>query len=84
MKKVPHISPTGRMIHSANILGYRGFNKFELRELGRLNLLVGRNNSGKSSALEALYLLATAGDPSALWNTLQRRGEQFPFEALPG
>ncbi|MDP9010154.1 MAG: AAA family ATPase [Pseudomonadota bacterium] len=31
--------------------------------LGRINLLVGKNNSGKTSVLEALYLLAANGDP---------------------
>jgi predicted ATPase len=38
--------------------------------------LVGKNNSGKTSVLEALYLLAANGDPAALWRVLTRRGEQ--------
>lgn len=46
--------------------------------LGRLNLLVGTNNSGKTSVLEALYLLTSQGDPLALWNLLWRRGERMP------
>ena len=46
--------------------------------LGRLNLLVGTNNSGKTSVLEALYLLTSQGDPLALWNLLWRRGERLP------
>jgi len=72
------------MIYSAKIAGYRGFNQFNLNGLGRINLFVGRNNSGKSSVLEALYLLAMAGDPAALWTTIVRRGEQLAFENVPG
>jgi energy-coupling factor transporter ATP-binding protein EcfA2 len=72
------------MINSVLIEGYRGFRHFELHGLGRITLLVGRNNSGKSSVLEALYLLATRGDPFALWNMLARRGELFQYENIPG
>lgn len=43
--------------------------------LGRVNLLVGANNSGKTSVLEALYLLASRADPQALFKILSRRGE---------
>jgi hypothetical protein len=65
------------MIHSVKISGYRGFSDFEMRDLGRVNLLVGRNNSGKTSVLEALYLLGTAGDAFAFWQLCTRRGERF-------
>jgi predicted ATPase len=68
--------PADNMIHTLTIQGYRGFSHLEVGGLGRVNLLVGRNNSGKSSVLEALYLLATNGDPSAVWRVLTRRGEQ--------
>lgn len=46
-------------------------------KLGRLNLLVGTNNSGKTSVLEALYLLSSRGDPAALWQVVWRRGERM-------
>jgi hypothetical protein len=46
--------------------------------LGRVNLLVGTNNSGKTPVLEAVYLLFSAGDPMALWQLLWRRGERLP------
>lgn len=65
------------MISSIKIEGYRGFKEFEMDGLGRLNLLVGTNNSGKTSVLEALYLLTSQGDPLALWNVLWRRGERL-------
>ncbi len=55
------------MIHSIEIDGYRGFDRFEMNDLGLVNLLVGRNNSGKTSVLEAIYLLTSKGDPTAIW-----------------
>jgi hypothetical protein len=68
------------MISSLQIEGYRGFEQFEMTDLGRLNLLVGLNNSGKTSVLEALYLLASSGGPSAMWQILRHPGEQLPSE----
>jgi hypothetical protein len=52
-----------------------------MRDLARVNLLVGANNSGKTSALEALYLLASQGDPNSLWRVLWRRSERLPDRA---
>ena len=65
------------MISSIRIEGYRGFDRFEMSDLGRVNLLVGTNNSGKTSVLEAIYLLSSAADPAALWQLLWRRGERL-------
>lgn len=45
--------------------------------LARVNLLVGTNNSGKTSVLEAIHLLASQGDPWALLQVLVRRGERL-------
>jgi hypothetical protein len=70
-------SPVSRMIKSIKINGYRGFSEFEMSGLGQVNLLVGTNNSGKTSALEGIYLLASQGDPASLWSVLWRRGERF-------
>jgi AAA ATPase domain len=69
-------SVRGAMITSIQIRGYRGFEEFEMNDLGRVNLLVGKNNSGKTSVLEAIYLLVSRGDPNALWSVLWRRGER--------
>jgi hypothetical protein len=71
------------MITSVNIQGYRGFDRFEMSGLGRINLLVGTNNSGKTSVLEGIFLLMEAGDPWALWQLVWRRGERV-FVSLPG
>ncbi len=70
-----HIA-SAAMIQSIEIKGYRGFSHFEIGGLGRVNLLVGKNNSGKTSVLEVLDLLASGGDPNALWRIISRRGER--------
>ena len=71
------------MINNLIIEGYRGFQRFEMSGLSRINLFVGTNNSGKTSALEALYLLVTNSDPQTLWKICQSRGELRMPEQLP-
>lgn len=63
------------MLSSIHIKGYRGFKDFRMENLCRVNLLVGANNSGKTSALEALYLLAGQANRRSLARVLLRRGE---------
>jgi AAA15 family ATPase/GTPase len=45
------------LIRDLTIKGYRCFEDFSMDGLTRVNLLVGNNNSGKTSFLEAVYLL---------------------------
>jgi energy-coupling factor transporter ATP-binding protein EcfA2 len=65
------------MIKNLVIDGLRGFEHFEFRDLGRVNLLVGTNNSGKSTALEAIQLLTNPGDIYGVYKILSRRGEDW-------
>ncbi len=44
------------MLSAITIKNFRLFEKLEVKRLGRVTLLVGKNNSGKSSFLEALLL----------------------------
>lgn len=46
------------MLDSLHIKNFRMLEDFEVKKLGRLNLIVGRNNSGKSTVLEALRVYA--------------------------
>ena len=57
------------------IVGYRSLGAFKLEGLGRVNLLVGTNNCGKTSILECIELLHSAGNPYVLSSILRRRGE---------
>lgn len=63
------------MYSSIHISGYRALTDFTLHDLGRINLLVGTNNSGKTSVLECIELLHTAGANRTLLSILERRGE---------
>jgi energy-coupling factor transporter ATP-binding protein EcfA2 len=62
-------------IRSLSIRDFRGLCRFEMKGLGRINLIVGRNNSGKTTVLEAINLLAAHGDTPAIWSMLLQRGE---------
>lgn len=64
------------MLESLKIQGFRCFDHFEIDDLTRVNLIVGRNNSGKSVLLEAIEALRLAGYlefPFA--RSMERRGE---------
>lgn len=65
------------MLRTMTLENYRGFRRFELRDLGRVNLIVGTNNSGKTSILEATHMLVGHGDANAMWGALARRGEDY-------
>lgn len=46
------------MLKSLEIKNFRSLANFQVAKLGRVNLIVGKNNSGKSSVLEALRVYA--------------------------
>lgn len=68
------------LIQDLQIENFRSLKRFEMNNLGRINLIVGENNSGKTTILEAINILALAGDASAIWATLIRRGEDLWLE----
>lgn len=63
------------MLGSIELVNYRGFKYYRLARLSRVNLLVGKNNCGKTSVLEAVHLVASGGDPWVLISTALQRGE---------
>ena len=64
------------MIRNLKLKGYRSFESYELRDLAQVNLLVGKNNSGKTSILEAVHFLVSGGDPQVLRGIAVQRGEE--------
>jgi ABC-type Na+ transport system ATPase subunit NatA len=52
--------------------GFRGLRSLNLDGLGRVNILVGKNNCGKTSVLEALSILCNPQKPSE-WLAMVRR-----------
>jgi ABC-type lipoprotein export system ATPase subunit len=63
------------ILDSLEIQGFRGFRHLQIEKLGRVNLIVGKNNVGKSSLLEALQLYARRGYPTLIWEFLRSRDE---------
>ncbi|NJE79667.1 AAA family ATPase, partial [Thermococcus sp. GR4] len=48
------------MITSLHIRNFRGISNLRLNDLSRINVVVGRNNVGKSSVLEAIAIAVGA------------------------
>jgi AAA15 family ATPase/GTPase len=63
------------MLQCLKIEGFRGFQNFEMANLGRINLLVGKNNSGKTSILEAIQFLYVQNNLDIFLETISYRGE---------
>ncbi len=63
-------------ITSIALQKFRAFRDFKAEELGRVNLITGKNKSGKTSLLEALILLSSKADPEVLDAMLAYREEE--------
>lgn len=62
-------------LDSLEINGYRLFKQLGIPRLGRVNLITGKNNAGKTAVLEAVRLWARRGMPTAIREVLSGRGE---------
>ncbi len=62
------------MIERVQIRNFRILRMLEIDQLSRVNLIAGLNNSGKTSLLEALFLLSGAGNPELAMNVNIMRG----------
>ncbi len=60
-------------LESLMIDRFRGLRNLELQNLGRVNLFVGPNNSGKTSVLEAVSIYSRSMDALEWLNTARRR-----------
>jgi hypothetical protein len=66
-------------LDSLSISGFRAFQNLEIDKVGRVNLIVGKNNVGKTCLLEALRLYTQRGNPSVILNMLYSREEHTPY-----
>jgi len=62
------------MISRLNIEGFKGINELEIPKLSRVTLLGGRNNVGKSSILEALFMFHDRLNPQMILRQFAWRG----------
>jgi ABC-type cobalamin/Fe3+-siderophores transport system ATPase subunit len=63
--------------HTLSIERFRAIQSLKLEGMGRVNLITGKNNTGKSSVLEALRILCSEASPYVLADILQIRDEDF-------
>ncbi len=63
------------MLESLSIKNFKLLKNLTLPSLGRVNLIIGRNNTGKSSVLEAVSVYASKGDIVWLKELLEQHGE---------
>ena len=65
------------MLNSLEIRNYRNLRHLTIEKLGRVNLLVGKNNTGKTSVLEAVYICVNNGNFDVLYDLLEARDGFF-------
>lgn len=63
------------LLESLEILNFRAFRHLRIDHLGRINLIAGKNNVGKTCLLEALRLYAYRGSPELIVDILDARDE---------
>ncbi len=62
------------MFESLQVRNFRGFNELKIDQLSDINLIAGKNNVGKTSLLEAVFLLTGSGNAQMAVNVNIIRG----------
>jgi len=65
------------ILNSLEVRRFRAFEHLSIEKLGRVNLIVGKNNVGKSCLLEALQLYASRAHPTFIWQILGAHDEDI-------
>lgn len=71
------------MLESFYVSNFRLFQQLEVKRLNRVNLIVGKNNAGKSTFLEALEIYVSNASPRVLLDLVKYRQETWLSEAQP-
>lgn len=64
---------------SIHIKNYKNLKDLKIDSLSKINLIVGKNNVGKSTLLEAISIFASGGNIISLREILDIRGEVYDF-----
>ena len=70
------------MLRELNINNFRTFPFLKMKELSRINLIVGKNNTGKTSILDAIDFLLRG--PISIIDLANRRGENIFIPMMNG
>ena len=76
--------PQDLILNSLDIQRYRCFRELRIKHLGRVNLIVGKNNVGKSTILEALRLFANPASFRDIVEILRARDEIADLDSRDG
>lgn len=63
------------LVKNIEIKGFRALSELNIAPFGKVNLITGKNNTGKSSLLEAIRILVTGGALRTLFDILNYREE---------
>ena len=69
------------MLNSIKIQNYRNLKQLSIEKLGHVNLIIGKNNTGKTSLLEALYLFTSQDETDVIPKIILSRGENHVFDS---
>lgn len=67
------------MLTQLSIENFRLFKQLQVNDLAPVNLIVGKNNAGKTTLLEAFYLLVSSEPHRVMRDLLISRGEYLSF-----
>ena len=73
---------TELLLDSLEVKGYRCFEHLTIEKLGRVNLIVGKNNVGKTALLEALWIYLNQGSHHKVSDILNSRDEDKQLESI--
>ena len=68
------------MLNSLKVQNFRLLESFQVKKLGQVNLIVGKNNSGKSSVLEALRIYAGNANGELLFKIAEGHDEKYELD----
>lgn len=71
------------MLDSLHIKNFRCFEDLKIDSLGYVNLIVGKNNTGKTTLLDSVHLFAQRGRFNVIFDILNARREFFYSQASP-
>ncbi len=63
------------MLNNIKIQNYRNLKSLNVEKMGRVNLVIGKNNTGKTSLLEAISVYLHKGNTAWILQLLEERGE---------
>lgn len=65
----------GKHFSELHVKNYKKLQNLSLKKISKINLLAGLNNSGKTTLLEALYLLVRQNDIGGVLEVIRNRGK---------